>query len=163
MAKSEVASSASRTSARGSVPFLSVRDRAQLFALSALALLVSLLGELALAAVLTALPLGMFVVVLVRTLTVQELVVLLWATVSGALFLVGVGSLAWMRPARLMALMGGAIGPWVILSLARVEGHFWPSLRDTSGPLDRPLMTLPILVCALLTPWLAGRAARARK
>lgn len=41
-----------------SVPFLSVRDLIQLFTLSALALLISVLGELVLAVVLTMLPLG---------------------------------------------------------------------------------------------------------
>lgn len=41
-----------------SVPFLSVRDRIQLFALSATALLISFLGLLALAEIVVVLPLG---------------------------------------------------------------------------------------------------------
>ena len=159
----DLTASTGRTCERGSVPLPSVYDRAQLFLLSALALLVSVLGQLALAAILTAMPPGVFLVTLVRTSGLQDLVVLLWAAVSGVMFLLGVGRLVSMSRARLAALIGGAIGPWVILGLAQVEGHFWPSLRDTSGPLDRPLMTLPMLVCALLAPWLAGRAARARQ
>lgn len=143
------------------MPFLSVRDRVQLFALFAFALLVSFFGQLLLAAALTALPLGMFVIALMRTSAGQDLVVLLWAALSGALFLYGAGRLAWMRWARLVALIAGISSPWVVLGLAQFEGHFWPSFRETSGPLDRPLMTLPLLVCALFTPWLAGRAARA--
>lgn len=143
------------------IPLLSVRDRVQLFALFAFALLVSFFGQLALTAVLTALPLGMFVVTLIRTSAGQDLLVLLWAALSGAVFIFGAGRLAWMRRARLVALIAGAISPWVLLGLAQLEGHFWPSFRETSGPLDRPLMTLPLLVCALLTPWVAGCAARA--
>lgn len=153
-----------------SVPFLSVRDLIQLFTLSALALLISVLGELVLAVVLMTLPWGFaavlkalpFVFALVaKTSTGQDMVVLLWAAISGALFVFGVGRHAWMMRARLEALIAGAISPWVLLSLAQFEGHLWPSFRETSGPLDRPLLTLPALVCALLTPWLAGRAARA--
>lgn len=152
-----------------SVPLLSVRDRVQLFALSALALLISFLGALTLAVALVALPWG-FATVLktlphVFTLVAdtsggQELFVLLWAAISGALFFLGVGPHAWIARARLAALIAGAISPWVLLGFAQFEVHLWPSLRETSGPLDRPLMTLPLLVCALLTPWLAGRAAR---
>lgn len=151
-----------RSSARrSSEPFLSVRDRVQLFALSALALLVSFLSQLVIAAFLTALPFGMVVVASVRTSAVQALVVLLWAAISGALFLLGAGRLAWMSRARLVAILAGAIGPWLLLGVAQLESHFWPSFRETSGPLDRPLMTLPLLVFALLTPSLAGRVARA--
>lgn len=121
---------------RGSVPLLSVRDHAELFTLSALALLVGLLGQLALAAVLTALPLVMLIVVLVRTSAVQDLVVLLWAAISGVIFLLGVGRVARMSRARLAALIGGAIGPWAILGLGQVAGHFWlgwPGVQHEAG------------------------------
>jgi hypothetical protein len=162
VADSDVVTSMNRTPARcPSVPFLSVWDLAQLFALVALALLASLLGRLVLGAVLTELPLGAFLITLVRTSAVQNLVVLFWAGTSGILFLFGAGRLARMRRARLLALVAGMISPWVLLGVGQLEGHLWPSFRETSGPLDRPLMTLPLLLCALLTPWLAGRAARA--
>lgn len=153
-----------------SVSFLSVRDLIQLFTLSAVALLISVLGELVLAVVLMMLPLGFaavlkalpFAFVLVaKTSAGQDLVVLLWAAAAGAFFVFGVGRHAWKIRARRVALIAGAISPWVVLGLARLEGHLWPSLRETSGPLDSPLMTLTLLVFALLTPWLAGRAARA--
>lgn len=161
MAQPDVVTSTSRISARLPTPFLSARDQAQLLALSVFAFLVSLLGELMLAAMFAELPVGMFLVVLVRTSALQNLVVLFWAAIGGALFLLGAGRLASMQRARVLALVGGAIGPWVVLGVGQLEGHLWPSLRDTSGPLDRPLLTLPMLLCALLTPWLAGRAARA--
>ena len=153
-----------------SVPFPSICDLIQLFALSALALLISVLGALVLAVVLMMLPLGFAAVrkalpfafaLVARTSAGQDLVVFLWAAISGALFVFGVGRHALKIRARRVALIAGAISPWVVLGLARLEGHLWPSFRETSGPLDRPLMTLPLLVCALLTPWLAGRAARA--
>ena len=140
---------------------LSVRDRIELFAVSALALLVSFLGQLVLAGALTAVPLRILMIALLNTSVAQDFVVLLWAALSGVLFLLGAGRLAWVRRARLIALIAGAISPWVLLGLAHIEGYFWPAFRETSGPLDRPLMTLPLLFCALLTPWLAGRAARA--
>lgn len=153
-----------------SVPFLSVLDLIQLFTLSALALLISVLGELVLAVVLTMLSLGFAAVLkalpfafalVAKTSAGQDLVVFLWTAISGALFVFGVGRHAWKIRARRVALIAGAISPWVVLGLAQLEGHLWPSFRETSGPLDRPLMTLPLLVVALLTPWLAGRAARA--
>lgn len=75
--------------------------------------------------------------------------------------IVGVGRHAWIRRARILAFIAGAISPWLTLSIGRIESHFWPSFRETSGPLDAPLMSLPRLGCALLAPWLAGRAARA--
>lgn len=152
------------------VTSLSIRDRFQLFGLSALALLISVLGELLLAVVLMTHPAG-FTAALkalphVFTLVAhgsagQDLFVLLWAAISGILFVFGIGRHAWMMRARIVALIAGAISPWLVLGLGQIEGHFWPSFRETRGPLDRPLMTLPLLICALLTPWLAGRAARA--
>lgn len=160
MAEPDVPDSTNCATRRPSRPRLSGRDLVQLFAVSAFALLVSFLGQLMLAAVLTALPLRMFVIVLIRTSAWQDLVVLLWAALSGALFLLGVGRLAWISRARFIALVAGAISPWVLLGLAQLEGHFWPAFRETTGPLDRPLMTLPLLVCVLFTPWLAGRVAR---
>lgn len=98
MTEIEVAPPTHRTSARASGRPLSVRDQAQLFTLWALALLVSYLGQLALAAALTALPLGSFVVLLVRTSVAQDLAVLVWVAISGTLFLFGAGRLARMKP-----------------------------------------------------------------
>jgi hypothetical protein len=151
------------------VPFLSVRDRIQLFALSATALLISFLGLLALAEIVVVLPLGFdaalkalphLFTLAVETSGGQDLFVFFWAAISGVLFVIGVGRHAWMIRARLVAVVAGAISPWVVLGFAQFEGHLWPSFRETRGPLDRPLMTLPLSVFALLTPWLAGRAAR---
>jgi hypothetical protein len=143
-----------------SAPRLSVRNQFQLFVLSALALVVSFGGQVVLGAVLTALPLSV-VASAIRTSARQDLAVLLWAALSAVVFLAAAGRHAWMRRSRLAALMGGAISPWALLGLAQLEGHFWPSFRQTNGPLDRPLMTQPLLICALLIPWLSGRAARA--
>jgi hypothetical protein len=154
---------------RPSVPFLSVRDRSQLWALSALALLISVLVELVLAVSLMVLPWGFsafleallhFFTLAAETSAGQDLVVLLWAAISGVLFVVRVGRHASMKRARIVALIAGAISPWAMRGLGRIEGHLWPALRETRGPLDRPLMTLLLLVCALVTPWLASRAAR---
>ena len=72
-----------------SVPFLSIRDLIQLFALSALALLISVLGELVLAVVLMMLPFAFALVA--KTSARQDPVVFLWAAISGALFVFGVG------------------------------------------------------------------------
>ena len=152
------------------LPRLSNPDRFQLFALSALALLISVLGELLLAVVLMTLPWGFTAVLKALpsgfTLVAhgsagQYLFVLIWAAVSGILYVAGIGRNAWMTRARSVAVIAGAISPWVVLGRAQIEGHLWPSFRDTRGPLDRPLMTLPLLICALLVPWLAGYAARA--
>lgn len=153
-----------------SLPSLSVRDRVRLFALSALALPISLLGVLALAGILLALPGGFDAILkalphvltlLAETSGGQDLLVLFSAAISGILFVLGVGRHARVIRARLAALIAGAISPWVVLGVAQFEGHLWPSFRETSGPLDAPLMTMPLLVCALLAPWLVGRAARA--
>lgn len=154
-----------------SVPCLSARDRAQLLALPTLALLISFLGLLALAGALMALPWGfdailktlphLFTLLAQTSSRGQDLFVLYWAAISGVLFVCGVGRHAWMNRARLAALIAGAISPRVVLGFAQLEGHFWPSFRETSGALDRPLTTLPLLMCALLMPWLIGRAARA--
>lgn len=161
VAEPDVAALTSRAGARcSSMPFLSIRDRVRLFALSALALLISFLSQLVLAAILMALPLGKFVMLLITTSVVQDLVVLLWAALAGTFFLFGTGRRAHMGRARIAALIAGVVTPWALLGLGQLEGHLWPSLRHTNGPLDRPLMTLPLLVCALLTPWLVGRLAR---
>ena len=115
-----------------SVPLLSIRDLIQLFALSALALLISVLGEVVLAVVLMMLPLGFAAVLKVlpfafalvaKTSAGQDLVVFLWAAISGALFVFGVGRHAWKIRARRVALIAGAISPWVVLGVAQLEGH----------------------------------------
>lgn len=163
MAEPALASLARRASAHcSSVPFLSIRDQVQLSALSALALLVSFISQAVLAAMLTAMPLGKFMILLIRTSVGQDLAVLLWAVLTGIFFVFGTGRVAYMRWARLAALIAGAISPWILLGIGQLEGRLWPSFRETTGPLDRPLMTLPLLLGALLTPWLVGRVARRR-
>ena len=153
-----------------SAPFLSRVDCAQLVVLCLVGLLMSVLIGVALALIPFASPEGFvstlkalrFVFFYVAAVSVgQKLFILMWAALSGALFALGIGRRAWRRRARVMAFIAGTLIPWVVLGLARIEGHLWPSFRETRGPLGRPLMTLPLLVCALLMPWLAGRAARA--
>ena len=115
-----------------SVPFLSVRDLIQLFTLSALALLISVLGELVLAVVLMMLRLGLAAVLkalpfafalVAKTSAGQALVLFLWAAISGAFFVFGVGRHALKIRARRVALIAGAISPWVVLGVAQLEGH----------------------------------------
>lgn len=155
---------------QSTVKSLSIHDRFQLFALSALALLIGCLSALLLSVVLMMLPWGFTAVLkalpfaftlIAHSSAGQDLFVLLWAAISGALFVYGIGRHAWILRARIVALLAGAISPWLVLGLGHIEGHLWPSFRETRGPLERPLMTLPLLMCALLVPWLAGRAARA--
>jgi hypothetical protein len=149
----------------------SVREQLQLFGISALAVLVGILSEMALAVMLMSSPRGFIamlralpqVFALVALSTVrQELFVLLWAALGGALFVLGTGRRASMMRARMMAFVAGFLGPWGVLGVAQIEGYLWPVFRDTRGPLDRPLMTLPLLICALFTPWIVGRVARQR-
>jgi hypothetical protein len=100
------------------VPFLSVRDRIQLFALSATALLISFLGLLALAEIVVVLPLGFdaalkalphLFTLAVETSGGQDLFVFFWAAISGVLFVIGVGRHAWMIRARLRAVRGSSL------------------------------------------------------
>ncbi|MDA8350597.1 MAG: hypothetical protein M0038_17675 [Pseudomonadota bacterium] len=56
----------------------------------------------------------------------QYLFVLIWAAISGLLYVVGIGCSAWMARARIVALIAGAISPWVVLGLGKIEGHLWP-------------------------------------
>ena len=151
-------------------PFLSGVDCAPLVVLCLVGLLMSVLTDVALALISSAWLDGFvatrramrFVVFYGAAVSVgQQLFILMWAALSGALFALGIGRRAWRRRARVMAFIAGTLIPWVVLGLARIEGHLWPSFRETRGPLGRPLMTLPLLVFALLMPWLAGRAARA--
>lgn len=87
-----------------SVPCLSARDRAQLFALSTLALLISFLGSLTLAGALMALPWGFdailktlphpFTLLAQTSSRGRDLFVLFWAAISGVLFVFGLAGRA---------------------------------------------------------------------
>lgn len=148
---------------------LSVRDRVQLGALSALALLISVFLEMLRALALMVMPWGFvavfdasvhFFIWLVETSAGQGVAVLLWAVISGVLFVFGVGRHAEMMRARIAALVSGVITPWMMLGIGCIERHLWTSFKETNGPMTHPLMTIPLLVCALLMPWLSGRAVR---
>ena len=100
-------------------------------------------------------------VLLAKTLTLaQWLFLASWAALTGLLFAFGAGP----RPARplmrLLALISGTLVPVGLFLLGGLMGHLWPELRDTDGPFDRPLLSLPLLVYGLAAPWLLGRLAR---
>ena len=141
-------------------PFLSGVDCAPLVVLCLVGLLMSVLTDVVLALISSAWLDGFvatrramrFVVFYGAAVSVgQQLFILKWAALSGALFALGG---AWRRRAGVRALIAGTLSLSVVLGLARIEGHLWPSFRETRGPLDRPLLMLPLWVCALLKPWL---------
>jgi hypothetical protein len=61
-------------------------------------------------------------------------------------------------PTRLLGLAAGALVPVGLLLFAQLLVHYWPELRDTQGPWNRPQFTLLLIVYGIATPWLLGRA-----
>ena len=89
----------------------------------------------------------------------QWLGILLWIAFCAVLFVAGFGH----RPRRRfgLAMLGGALLPVGFWVLAAVEGRLWPALRESTGPLDHPLLSLPLLVYCAGVSWLLGRLGRA--
>jgi hypothetical protein len=82
-----------------------------------------------------------------------------WAALTGALFILGLRS----RPVRSssLAALCGVLIPIGLGFLAYAEGAIWPALRATQGPLDRPLLTLPLALYCLAAPLGLGCLAAA--
>jgi hypothetical protein len=88
----------------------------------------------------------------------QSLFFALWAGLTGALFALGVGAASMYLRIRLFALSTGVLVPLGLVLLAHFLSRYWP---DTTGPLDKPPLTLCLVLYGLLAPWLLGRAASA--
>ena len=103
--------------------------------------------------------LGRLLAILAHAPINQWLGVLLWIAFCAVVFVVGFGS----HPRRRfgLAILSGALLPIGFGVLAAVEGRLWPALRDTTSPLDRPLLSLPLLVYCVAASWLLGRLGRA--
>lgn len=157
---SDIAMSApGRRPPRGLCPQYVSPSRRLLFALTTLALFLSCLSALIVALLLERLP---HAIEQVWSLSWDQwLFVALWALVSGSLVLAGLGRRPARRSAALLAVASGFVTPWVTIAVGNIEGRWIPAFQDTNGPLDRPLLTLPLVIAAALVPWLAGRASRA--
>jgi hypothetical protein len=83
-----------------------------------------------------------------------------WAALTGALFALGFGSGAVLRRTRCFAVLSGVIVPVGMVLLGGVIGRLWPEFRETTGPFDQPLLTLPLIIYGVTAPWLLGRLAR---
>jgi hypothetical protein len=86
---------------------------------------------------------------------VQWLGLIVWASLTGALIAAGTSHRAPGLLIALSALIAGAVVPIGLLLFAGALNHVWPG---TTGPLDRPLLTLLLLAYSLITPWSLGRA-----
>lgn len=90
----------------------------------------------------------------------QLLIVASWAALTGGLFALGFGSGPALPRTHYFAALSGAAVPVGMVVLGGILGRLWPQFRETTGPLDRPLLTLPLIVYGVMVPWLLGRLAR---
>jgi hypothetical protein len=98
---------------------------------------------------------------LLLTTTLPQLLFLAsWAALTGALFSLGVGSGASRPRTRRFAAISGAIVPVGMVLLGGLLSRMSSEFRETTGPFDRPMLTLPLIVYGALAPWLLGRLAR---
>jgi hypothetical protein len=84
---------------------------------------------------------------------------LLWAALTGGVFCLALGPDAIRMPARLLGLAAGALVPLGLFLLAQLLVHYWPEIRATAGPWDRPQFTLLLMIYGIAAPWLLGRLA----
>ena len=103
--------------------------------------------------------LGRLLAIMAHAPVNQWLGVWLWIAFCAVLFVVGFGG----HPRRRfgLAILSGALLPIGFWLLAMIEGRVWPALRDTTSPLDRPLLSLPLLLYCVAASWLLGRLGRA--
>jgi len=103
---------------------------------------------------------SVWIKLLVLISSMQWLGLLSWAALTGALFALGVGTGPTRAYPCWFAVAAGAFVPICLVLLGQAMGLLWPEIRDTTGPFDRPLLSLPLLLYGLGAPWLLGRWAR---